>query len=155
MVGKLRYYWQLVWSTGYFLMLSAVIAGFTETSLLLNLVLVVLAAVTVFLVGLALAVRWAVRAEQQRPQFSLGTVLFVTTLAAIYFGVTRLLGGGMRAESWGGWIGAFIYSGLLLLLACPATLWLGDSVLALAAWIVNRPSVQRWIARRRTKRREI
>lgn len=143
----MRYFWHLVLSAGYFFMLAAILSVFTDTPLLWNLVLIFTAAMTVFLAGLALAVRWAARGEQERPQFSLGTILFITSLAAIYFGVARSIGMGTRVETWVGWMGVFLYSGILLVLACPATLLMGDLLLGLAAWLVHRPAVQRWLRR--------
>jgi hypothetical protein len=54
----------------------------------------------------------------------------------------------------GAWAAIFVYSGVLLLISVPFVLILGDGLLALGAWLVWRPSVQRalrWMRRKARK----
>jgi hypothetical protein len=54
----------------------------------------------------------------------------------------------------GPWATVFISSGVVLLISVPFVLLLGDGLLALAAWFVWRPTVQRALRRlRRTARK--
>jgi uncharacterized membrane protein YfcA len=57
----------------------------------------------------------------------------------------------MERLNLGAWIGILMGSFCLLLFSAPFVLVLGDSLLSLAAWLVWRPAVQRWLRRLRQR----
>ncbi|MCO6459189.1 MAG: hypothetical protein J5I93_28100 [Pirellulaceae bacterium] len=145
-----RYLLRLLCSVTYLVLLAGMISGMSEIWFGWSLLLVVTASVLTFVVGLALAVRWATRhseGEAIRPQLSIAALLFLTGLAALYCALVRLVMFQAVQPTAGVWIGALIYSAVLLLLGIPFVLLLGDVLLAGAAWLVHRVWFQRLVRR--------
>jgi hypothetical protein len=149
---KVRYVCQFLVSCAYLLLIAGTISFSSKAPLWICFGLVLLAALTVFTVGLMLAVRWANTSQgDERPQWSFGSLMFLIGLAALYFGLTRQLLTPAEVSLVGGWVAALIASGVMLLAALPFVLLLGEVLLVVAAWIVHRPWFRRWVLRLRRR----
>lgn len=100
--------------------------------------------------------RWALREDGRTRQFTLGSIFFVTVFAAIYLGLVRwlvvestragVIGAGQELVAFAG------FAVLCLLLAAISIglfLRMAEAFVWFAVWIVRRPRVRRWLARRR------
>lgn len=146
---------RLLAGSAYLALVAGMFSGITGTPFVPVLLAVLAGAVFCTGLSLGLIARWAVRGGGRRGQFSLATMLLVTTLAAIYFGVVRWLVVNSRPSmvdgSHGlaefGIIGAVCL--FLAVLSIPFLLTMADSLVWLAVWIVERPAVRRWLSGRR------
>jgi hypothetical protein len=139
-------------------LVSLTVSQTSETSFALTLLAVLTTVTMLFVLALLLAVRWAAGEERRRFQVQLGSLFVLTAVFAGHFAIVRWLAhigstpiGRLHI---GAWAAIFVYSGVLLLISVPFVLILGDGLLALAAWLVWRPSVQRALRRMRRKARK-
>lgn len=100
---------------------------------------------------------WAVREDSRPGQFGLGSLFFLTTLAAVYFGLVRWLVVHSRypiargpGQVWQEYLVVGILCAVLSLLGVPFLLMMAESLVWVAVAIVRRPWVQRWLKRRRS-----
>ena len=109
-------------------------------------------------VALVWLVRWALRQESRVGQFSIASLLLVTAFAAAFFGAVRWLVTNVDHRQVPGRFERVYVVVVCVFLAgigIPVVLCLMESLVWLAAWLVRRPAVQRWLAsrRRRSERR--
>jgi hypothetical protein len=139
----------------YLAFLSVFIAELTGASYGVSLATVSATAITLFALSLVLAARWALRPSLRGCQLELGSLFLLTAILAVYLAAIRgLLAAAavpMERLNLGAWIGILMGSFCLLLFSAPFILVLGDSLLSLAAWLVWRPAVQRWLRRLRQR----
>lgn len=140
---------------GYVVLVSLMFCQRSGTPFLLSLLAVLITVIMLFVLGLLLAVRWAMGEDRRRFQVQLGSLFLLTAIFAAYFAVVRWLahigGPPIGRLNIGAWAAIFIYSGVLILISVPFVLLLGDGLLSLAAWLVWRPRVQRAIRRLRKR----
>jgi hypothetical protein len=138
---------------GYLALVSATLAGTTGASYLAVLSVVFATALTLFALTLAVVLRWSLRDRPGRFQLELASLFTVMAIVAVYLAAVRWLVQNMATgqervypESW---VAILIQTLVVSLLSIPFVLLLGDSILALAAWLVWRPWVQavlrRWL----------
>jgi hypothetical protein len=143
---------------GYVVLVSLIVSQTSETSFTLTLAAVLTTITMLFVLALLLAVRWSMGEERRRFQVQLGSLFVLTAVFASYFAIVRWFAHigstPIGRLNIGAWVAIFIYSGVLLLISVPFVLLLGDGLLALAAWLVWRPSVQRVLRRMRRKARK-
>jgi hypothetical protein len=143
---------------GYVVLVSLIISETSETSFALTLLAVLTTVTLLFVLALLLAVRWAMGEERRRFQVQLGSLFVLTAVFAGYFAIVRWLAHigstPIGRLNIGAWAAIFIYSGVLLVMSVPFVLLLGDGLLALAAWLVWRPRVQRALQRLRKAARK-
>jgi hypothetical protein len=140
---------------GYLALVAATLAGVTEQPYLPCLGMVLLTGLTLFVLALMLAGRWAFREQGGRWQLDLASAFLLVTMVAICLAAMRWLAQNtwLRGTSWSleSWTQTTIWSACLLVLCVPFVLLLGDAILALAAWFVWRPCVRaclrRWFSR--------
>jgi hypothetical protein len=110
-----------------------------------------------------LAITWltcsALREDARAGQFGLGSLFFLTTFAAIYFGLIRWLVVHSRhavvrgpIDVWQQYLAIGLVCVFLSVLAVPFLVIMADSLVWLAVWIVRRPKVRRWLQRWRSWR---
>lgn len=137
------------------MLVSKLVSQTTEASFALTLLAVLTTVFILFVLALLLAVRWAMGEERRRFQVQLGSLFLLTAIFAAYFAVVRWFAhiGNTPIDqlNLGAWAAIFIYSGFLFLMSVPFVLLLGDGLLALAAWLVWRPMVQKALRRLRTR----
>ena len=105
-------------------------------------------------VALVWLVRWALRQESRVGQFSIASLLLVTAFAAAFFGAVRWLVTNVDDRQVPGRFGPVYVAIVCVFLAgigIPVVLYLVEAFVWLAAWLVRRPAVQRWLARRRRR----
>lgn len=132
---------------GYVALASKLVSQTSESSFVLTLFAVLTTVIMLFVLALLLAVRWAMGEERRQFQVQLGSLFLVMTLFAAYFAIVRWLAhiGNTPIDqlNLGAWAAIFIYGGILTLMSVPFVLLLGEGLLALAAWLVWRPTMQR------------
>ena len=102
---------------------------------------------------------WALREDSRAGQFGLGSLFFLTTFAAVYFGLVRWLvvhsrhfvGRGPN-EAWQQYLGVGLLCVVLCGLAVPFLLIMAEGLVWLAVRIVRHPRVRRWLKGRRSDR---
>ncbi len=124
--------------------ISSLLAGFTGAPFLIVLVAVTLSAICTA----AMILVWAISRAKRRNQFSIATLLILITLSAVYLGVIRLLVilsgeplGAADAPFLTVAVACFVMVGFSL----PLLLVLMVRLVWLAAWLVRRPGVRRWL----------
>lgn len=106
-------------------------------------------------VCLVLLTRWSVTAVTGPRQFRLATLMIVTGLFSIHFGVVRWFATGRgghepRLPSDGPiWINTFVLGVGLTLISVPFLLSMAEALVWAAVWIVRRKAVRAWLLRRR------
>lgn len=112
--------------------------------------------------GLALAWMycWATNERAKQRQFGIGSLLFLTTFAAMYFAGIRWAVVQTEAQvgqrlPWGGIIGVGIGCTLLALMTAPAVLGVTESLMWFFVWLVRwpvaRPLWRFWLRRRKLR----
>jgi len=138
---------------GYVVLVSKLVSQASESSFVLTLFAVLTTVIMLFVLALLLAVRWAMGEERRRFQVQLGSLFLVTAIFAAYFAIVRWFAhiGNTPIDqlNLGAWAAIFIYSGVLTLMSVPFVVLLGEGLLALAAWLVWRPTVQKALQRLR------
>ena len=130
---------------GYPILVSSILAGFTGAPFWI--VLGAVASGMAFTAALFLvwATSWSMSSEARWNQFSISTLLLLTTISAMYLGVIRLL-----ADLSGKQLGTEEQPFVAVAVACfiltgfslPFLLIYAEHLIWLAAWIVRRPWVQ-------------
>ena len=147
---------RLIAGLAYLVFLASVFGGVARVSFLWT--FLALLAGTAFCTTLALGwlTRSAVRGDGRKGQFGLGSLFFLTTFAAVYFGAVRWVVVHLAPLSPGRsnhGLGLFVIVGTvcLMLAACaiPFVVAVTDSLVWFAVWLVRRPSVRRWLRNRR------
>lgn len=145
------------YGSGYLALQSGILAHATNTPFWKVFLGAFAAVVTVFVLALIVAVRWVTKDDGIRPQLQLASLFLITAIAAIYFAIVgwfvRAVEIPLDRFQVTDFLGTLIVGGTLFLLSIPFTLLLGDSLLALAAWIVWLPPAQAWLRRMRKSRR--
>lgn len=143
---------------GYVVLVSLLVSETSGTSFALTLLAVLTTVTMLFVLGVLLAVRWAMGEERRRPQVQLSSLFLLTAVFAGYFAVVRWLAHigstPIGRLNIGAWTAIFICSGGLILISVPYVLLLGDGLLALAVWLVWRPRMQRALRRLRRRARK-
>jgi len=151
--------WRLLFAVGYLAGIAWAFGAGARVSFVST--LLALLAGTVFTTTLALVwlTRSALRADGRQGQFGLGSLLFLTTFAAIYFGTVRWVvvhAARSPAVRPGEELGVFAIVGALCLVAAvvavPIVFAAADSLVWFAVWLVRRPRVRRWLRARRPPR---
>lgn len=131
---------------GYLALVSGTLAAMAHAPYLVTLLVVLATAVALFMLSLAVALRWSLRVQQGRFQLELASIFLLVAIVSVYLAAVRWLISGAAIDpgrlnplSWADILFRIL---LLSLLAAPFVLLLGDSILALAAWLVWRPWVQ-------------
>ncbi len=134
---------------------AALLSGVTRVGFVPMFLAVLAGAVFCTSLALVWLTRWALREESRPRQFSLSSLLFLTTFVAIYFAVVRWL----VVNSWPPGVAQppdgekFLMVGtaciVLAAISIPCLLGMANSLVWFAVWLVRRPSVRRWLARRR------
>ncbi len=100
--------------------------------------------------------RWALRDDTRSRQFGLGSLFFLTTFAAVYFGFVRWLvvhatpmGAAFSKETGKLFLVVGVISLVLAAIAVPFLFGMAESLVWLAVWIVRRRVVRRWLSRGR------
>lgn len=138
----------------YVLLLSIVTAAMTKTSWLFALLVLMSALLATFLAILFLLVQWAEH-EGKGLQVRLSSLLCVIFLLAIYLGLVRwfvVSAVPANIPSTSVWVAVFLGMGMLAVMSLPFLLMLGDTLLAMAVWLVKQPLVKYWLRARRAKK---
>ena len=133
-------------------LVALVLSGLTGRPVWLILLGLVFGAFFSGAVALVWLVRWALRQESRVGQFSIASLLLVTALAAAFFGAVRWLVTSVEGRQIPGRFSAVYVATLCVFLAglgIPVVLYLMEAFVWLAAWLVWRPTVQRWLKRKR------
>ena len=121
---------------------------------------VVMAAVVVMALlcsGLALLwlTLWAVRKDSRLGQFGIGSLFFLTALVALYFSAVRWVALEIGENPWQPQPADELFLPVAvggLLFAClgvPLMMGMTESLMWFAVWLVRRPTIRRFLARRR------
>ena len=107
----------------------------------------VCAALTTSGLVLAWLWRWAMNKEAREKQFGLGSLLFFTTLAALYFAGIRWVVVHVEARAGGplpvvAVIGVAVLCTLVVIIAYPAVFCVTESLLWFAVWLVRWPPLR-------------
>ena len=147
---------RLIAGLAYLMFLALVFGGVTRVSILGTFLAVLVG--TAFCTTLALVwlTRSALDRDGRKGQFGLGSLFFLTTFTAIYFGAVRWVVVHLAPSSLGRsnrGISPFVIVGAacLMLAACaiPFVVAVADSLVWFAVWLVRRPSIRRWLRDRR------
>jgi hypothetical protein len=137
----------------YLAVVATILSGMSGQGFWRVLVAALLAALFTTAVLLAWSVRWALRDEGRPWQFSLGSLVLLTALAAAYFGAIRWLVVNSRPRPYVSPLAQFIEVGLvcffLAMVSIPCLARMAESLVWLAAWLVRRRPVQRLLSRSR------
>jgi hypothetical protein len=131
----------------YLLFAAKLITVVTEHSLLAALAISASSALAVFSIALVLLVRRAMGDEGRPWQIHLSSLFLIVAVVSIYLAVMRWLASGIDPElpnDW--WVVLLGLSVTLIILGIPFVLFLGESLLWLAVWIIRRRTV-RWLLR--------
>lgn len=99
-------------------------------------------------IALAWLTLWAQRENSLAGQFTIGSLLFATCLAAIFFAAVRWLGSNLaflpeRASPSGSTYFGVAVAGLLALaISIPIVFGMLDSLLRIAIWLLRRPAMR-------------
>ena len=133
----------------YICFLAAVVDMGTSYSFWHALAMIFVAACTLLVIVLVLAVRAATAQAGRAWQVNVSTLLLITACAAIYFGLMQWLLRGSGVDPTGlsvwNWVNLFIGSGIILVLSIPYLFFLIEGLVWLAAWLVRRRTTQRLI----------
>ncbi|HYW79615.1 MAG TPA: hypothetical protein VE890_08560 [Thermoguttaceae bacterium] len=137
----------------YFSLLAAIVSEITEHPYVF--VWFGLLAAVAICAGLALtwATLWALRDDGRLGQFGIGSLLFLTVFAAMFFGLVRWLDDAIERTAPTlhdqGLQFSVVAVGvlLMLLMSIPYAIGLTESVIWLAVWVLRHPMVRRLFGR--------
>ena len=145
----------------YLALVAWILSSITDVGFLPMFVAVVIAAAFCTTLAIVWLTCWALREDARPGQFGLASLFFLTTLAAIYFGVIRWLMVHYKPfpayrsnDHLETYMALAVVCLFLALVAVPFLLVTAETVVWAAVWIVRRPIVRRWLHRRRSGRGE-
>ena len=148
--ARVKLVWQFVGGLLYLGVVSLLLTGLTEGHFLIVFAAVTSGVVFTGTMLLVWATSWALRADTRRNQFSISTLLLLTTILAVYLGVIRLLAD-LSGERFGAGGNKFLAVAVICLVmtgvSLPVLAFFLESLVWLAAWLVRWPWVQKWIRR--------
>lgn len=101
--------------------------------------------------------RWAMNRKAQKGQFGIGSLFYLTTLAAMYLAAIRWVVIQIEAQAqdtlhWPGVISVGFFGTFVIVITCPAVFGLTEALLWFAVWFVHwppaRPLLKRLLRRR-------
>lgn len=135
----------------YLCLVAGLIAFTTQYSFFYALLVVVALA----LLAIVPAALWMQLPSDQRRQFRLNWLFLLPILPAAYLAAVRwvCVGAGLQLDALPAeaWLFALLAVIPVCVLSYPFLVFLGESLMWLAVWIVRRRSVQTWLARRRSR----
>lgn len=95
-------------------------------------------------VGLAWLTSWAMNRKARRGQFGIGSLFYLTTLAAMYLAVIRWLVIQVEARAqytlgWPGVMSVALFSSFFMVVTCPAVLGIIEALLRFGVWFLHWP----------------
>lgn len=130
---------------------AALATGLTESNFAAVFAVVFAGALACGVLALAWLTLWAQRENSLPGQFTIGSLLFATCFAAIFFAAVRWLGSNLafmpqRSTTPGSvYFGVAIGSLLVLAISVPIVFGMFDALLRMALWFIRRPAVRPWI----------
>ncbi|HVW36897.1 MAG TPA: hypothetical protein VHB99_06315, partial [Pirellulales bacterium] len=94
---------------------------------------------------------WAQRQNSLPGQFTIGSLLFATCFAAIFFAAVRWLGSNLAfipprsSPSGSVYFGVAFSSLLIVVISIPIVLGMLDALLRMASWLLRQPAVRPWV----------
>lgn len=95
-------------------------------------------------VGLAWLTQWAMNRKARKGQFGIGSLFYVTTLAAMYLAAIRWVVVQIEARmqdtlDWPGVMTVGLFTTFVMVITCPAVFGMTEALLWFAVWLVHWP----------------
>ncbi len=146
--ARAKLVWQFLGGLLYLAFISLLLTEFANGHFWIVFSAVTLGVVFTGVLLLIWATSWALRDNTRPNQFSISTLLLLTTVLAVYLGVTRLLAD-LSGEQLGAGDNTFLAAAVICLIltgiSLPFLAFFMESLVWLAAWLVRRPWIQRWL----------